>query len=417
MTSSHVLITNISRLVTMTPGPGREGALGVIPDAACRIEGDHIAWVGKQCDLPKSHTREEVFDVEQAVVMPGLIDCHTHLVHGGSRQQEFRMRSEGKSYRDIAQEGGGILSTVAATRNADLDELYAAAVVRADEAFARGTLVLEMKSGYGLDLETELKIVEVMGQLKTNHPLRFFATFMGAHTIPREYQGKRNAYVQHVVDDMLPAVWKTGVCSGCDVFVEEGAFTVEEARAICLAAKKLGFKLRLHVDQFSDGGGAELAASVGAQNADHLDFVSDKGITAMKRAGVVGVVLPGATFFTGGKQFPPARKMLDQGLTVAIATDYNPGTNPNIDLWFAATVAVTQMGMTLDEALLAITLNAAKALGIEKENGSIEVGKRADLIVLHVPDEYYPLYRYGAQHTTAIVKKGRPQWVDQYFDV
>ena len=399
-----MLITNIGRLVTMVPAPGREGVLGVLEGAALHIEGDRIMEIGLVTDVPAA---EDVINVAGKVVMPGLIDCHTHMVHSGSRHREMKLRSEGKTYQDIARAGGGIMSTVTATRAAEGVDLFREAWGRADEALALGTTTLEIKSGYGLDVATELKIIEVIGRLKREHPLRLIATFMGAHVIPSDSKRRRADYVQLVINDMLPAVKRTGICQACDVFVDELAFTVDEARAICQAAKHLGFAIRLHVDQFSDTCGAQLASELGAKNADHLDHVSDKGIRAMVERSVVGVLLPGAAFFTGGRHYPPARKMIDMGLTVAIASDYNPGTNPSLNLWLAATIAITQMGLTCDEALRGITIHAARALGVENECGTIEVGKRADLIILDAPDEYFPLYRYGRSTVEQVIISGK----------
>ncbi len=425
-------ITNIGRLVTMEParlasrsrearvagGPKREGPLGVIEDAVLVAENEHIKWFGTRKEwLRRRKDGFEEFDVGGGIVTPGLIDCHTHLVHAGSRQNEFALRSQGKKYWEIAKAGGGIMSTVRATRKASYDELYRVSSERADETFLRGTLALEVKTGYGLDLQTELKILDVIRTLKDNHPIRFFATFLGAHVVPEEMKNRRRDYVRLVIDKMIPAVAKQQLSRFCDIFVEEGAFTPNEARAIAKAARKHRMGLRFHVDQFKDGGGALLAAELKAVSADHLDYISDKGIAALKKAGTVAVVLPGATFFTGGKHYAPARKMIDKGLCVAISTDYNPGTNPCLDLFMTATIAVSQMGLTLDEAWRAITINAAASLGIDDDCGTVSAGKRADLIVLDAPDEYFPMYRYGKNCVTAVIKKGRAQWLDEYYNV
>lgn len=418
MGERSLLITNIGRLVTMESKKGREGPLGVVEDAVLLIKNERIVWFGTRKEWLK-HRKDgfEEFDVSGNIVTPALIDCHTHLVHAGSRQNEFVLRSQGKKYLEIAKEGGGIMSTVRATRQASFDDLYRISSERADEMFLKGTLVCEVKTGYGLNLPTELKLLDVIRNLKDNHPIRFFATFLGAHVVPAEFVNRRTAYVRLVIDKMLPAVAKLKLCSFCDVFVEEGAFSKDEACAIAKAAKKYGLGIKLHVDQFGDGGGGLLAAKLKAVSADHLDFVSDKGIDAMKKAGVVAVLLPGATFFTGGKRYPPARKMIDKGVRVAIASDYNPGTNPCLDLILTATIAVTQMGLTLDEAWRAMTINAAASLGIDDDCGTVAAGKRADLVVFDAPDEYYPLYRYGKNCASAVVKKGRAQWLDEYYNV
>lgn len=418
MGDRKLLITNIGRLVTMVPQKKRQGVLGVVEDAVLLIGNERIAWFGTRREwLKRRKDGFEEFDVSGGIITPGLIDCHTHLVHAGSRQNEFVLRSRGKKYLEIAKAGGGIMSTVRATREASSDDLYRISSERADEIFLHGTLAVEVKTGYGLDLVTELKMLDVIRTLKDNHPIRFFATFLGAHVVPEEFKNRRKDYVRQVIDKMIPAVAKQQLCSFCDVFVEEGAFTVDEARAIAKAAKKHRMAIRLHVDQFHDGGGALLAAELKAVSADHLDYISDRGIAALRKAGTIAVILPGATFFTGGKHYAPARKMIDKGVRVAISTDYNPGTNPCLDLMLTATIAATQMGLTLDEAWQGITVNAAASLGIDDDCGTIAVGKRADLVVFDAPDEYFPMYRYGKNCVTAVIKKGRAQWMDEYYNV
>lgn len=390
----HLLITNISRLVTMVPGEGRSGLLGVVERAALRVRAGNVVWAGRQADLPAVQSREEVLDASGGVVIPGLVDCHTHLVHGGWRQNEFDQRSRAATYQEIAAAGGGILSTVRATRAAPFEELCASALARADEALSLGTTLIEIKTGYGLDAASESKTIDVIRALAERDAIGVCGTTLAAHVVPAEYRDRRGEYVRLVIEETLPQAARSGIVSACDVFVEEGAFTPEEARAIVRAAKALGLAVHLHVDQFCDGGGGRLAAELSALSADHLDYVSEEGVLAMRDVGVVGVVLPGASFFAGRGHYPDARRMIDLGLTVAIATDYNPGTNPSLNLMLAATIAVTQMGMGCDEAWLAITRHAARALG-RFDCGVIAPGKRADLVVLDAPDEYFPLYRYG----------------------
>jgi imidazolonepropionase len=386
----QTLIKNISRLVTMNPASGRKGPLGVIERAALRIDDGLIAWVGSETECPKFDG--EVLDAHTNIVMPGLVDCHTHLVHAGSRQGEFKLRSEGKSYQGIAAAGGGIMSTVRATRDASREKLLAEAGARIENMLSRGVTTVEIKTGYGLTLEDEMKMAEVIGELAKKYPADIRGTFLGAHVVPAEYRGNREEYIRIVMEEMLPAI--SGLVSACDVFVEEGAYTRDEAIAICTKAKEFGLAIHLHVDQFSDGGGGKLAAEVGALSASHLDYSDGVGMRAMADAGVVAVLLPGASFFTGGGRYPDARKMIGCGVTTAISTDYNPGTTPSLDPLMNASIAVTQMGMTCDEALLGITKNAALALGLS-DRGTIEVGQRADLAMFDAPDEYYLLYRYG----------------------
>lgn len=403
--SDVLLIKNIGRLVTMVPAAVREGVLGVIPNAALRVRDGKIVWHGPESELLKVHSREEIIDACNGVVMPGLIDCHTHVVHAGWRQNEFNLRSEGKTYREIAKEGGGIASTVRETRLASTDELYESASLRIKEAMSRGTTTIEIKTGYGLDETSEAKIVDVIKKLKSESQMNIVGTSLAAHIVPAEHSDRRGEYLKFVIEKMLPYANASGAISACDVFVEEGAFTIDEAREIGKAAKKLGLAIHLHVDQFSDVNGGILASELGALSADHLDFTSEDGMRALEAAGVVGVVLPGASFFAGHGKFPDVRKMIDNNMRVAIASDYNPGTNPSLDLFLSATIAVTQMGMTCDEALLGITKHAAAALGL-KDAGIIANGTRADIIILDAPDEYFPLYRYGVNFLSRTIIGG-----------
>lgn len=390
-----MLLTNISRLVTIENG--------VIENAALQIIDDRIAWLGPQKGAPMSR---DLFDCKQAVVTPGLIDCHTHLVHADYRQKEFAFRASGKTYLEIAEEGGGILSTVAATRRASVEDLYAQTAKRLKEAMSCGTTTIEIKTGYGLDLETELKMLEVISRLKKHFQMNIVATFLGAHVVPKEYGGRRQEYVEKILKEILPAVAKTEWVKFCDVFVEEGAFTAEEARAILEEASLLGLKPKLHADQFNNGKGAQLAAQCQAVSADHLEKISARGIAALKKSGTVAVLLPGASFFVGVKP-APARKLLDAGVCVALATDYNPGTNPCLNLMLTATVGMGLFKMTTDEVWKAITLNAAKGLDLEETVGSLRKGKQADLVLWDAPDEIYPLYRYSQNCVKHLFVKGK----------
>ena len=390
-----MLLTNISRLVTISSG--------VVENAALQMESGKIKWFGPISKAPAS---KEIFDCQQTVVTPGLVDCHTHLVHAGYRQEEYALRAKGKNYLEIAAAGGGILSTVRATRTVSFDELYEISAKRLQEALFFGTTTIEIKSGYGLDIDTEIKILQVIQKLQREFPLTIVPTFMGAHTFPEEFKNRHLDYVHLLVMEMLPAVAKLGIIKFCDVFVEEGAFTSEEATQIIEAAKKYKMECKLHVDQLTPGKGAELAAKLKAVSADHLENISAEGIAALKKSNTVAVVLPGASFFLGVKP-APARKMIDAGLKVAISTDYNPGTNPSLNLMLAATQAVNFCKMTCDEAWKGITLHAAEALQLEKEVGSIAVGKNADLILWGAPDENYPTYRYGRNCIRPIFIKGK----------
>lgn len=389
-----MLLHNISKLIPITSAP--------IVDAALHIEDGKIQWFGPQSKAPKSH---EIFDCKGTVVTPGLIDCHTHLVHAGYRQNEYAMRAQGKSYLDIAKAGGGILATVRATRAASFDELYQASARRLQEVHFFGTTTVEIKTGYGLDVATELKMLKVIQKLQEQFPITIIPTFMGAHTIPEEFEKNRSGYLRLLIDEMLPAVALLKIVKFCDVFVEEKAFDVDEASEIITAAKKHGMKCKLHVDQLNAGKGAELAARLGAVSADHLENISEEGVRSLKKSGTVAVLLPGASFFLGVKP-APARKILDAKVKVAIATDYNPGTNPSLNLMLAATQAISFCQMTADEAWRGITLHAAEALDLD-DVGSIDIGKQADLILWSGPDEVYPLYRYGRNCIRNIFVKGK----------
>ena len=400
-----ILLKNIGRLVTMEPSAERLGALGVIENACVRIDEDLISWMGPSKDLPEA-TDDYIIDCDGRVVLPGLVECHTHLVFAGSRENEFRMRAEGKTYQEIAKAGGGILSTVNATRAASEDALLELAKHRADEFLSRGVTTVEVKSGYGLDLETEEKILRVARRLGEEHEVDVVGTFLGAHVVPQEYKDRRADYVKLVTSEMLPRIAEQKLAKFCDVFVEEGAYTADEARTIAEAAAKYGLRMKLHVDQFGDGGGGELAAEVNAVSGDHLDYTSDSGIEAMAKAGVVGVLLPTATLFAKSGRYPAARAMADAGMKVAVSTDFNPGTSPTTDLLLNATLASMQMGLTADEALRAVTSVSADALALTDGAGRIAPGKRADLVSFDVPHEDYLLYRFGTNHARHIIKAG-----------
>ncbi len=393
----------------MLPTEGRVGALGVIEGAALLIEEGRIAWCGAEERLPAGAKVARSMDAKGMVVLPGLVECHTHIVHAGYRQGEFDQRSRGKSYREIASEGGGIMSTVRSTRSAGADELAASAGGRIDELISRGVTSVEVKTGYGLDYDAEMKIVQAIDDLSRSSRARILGTFLGAHVVPPEYHGRRGDYVDLIVDRMMRDAAKFEVITACDVFVEEGAYTAEEARHIAHAAKALGLAVHLHVDQFSDVDGGRLAAELGALSADHLDRTSDAGMEAMAEAGVVGVCLPGASLFAGSGGYPNARGMIDRGVRVAISTDYNPGTSPCLDPWLMATIAVTRMGMSCDEALLGLTKNAAAALGLE-DAGTVAPGMRADLAFIDAPDERFPLYRFGSNFVSKTMIGGEVAW-------
>lgn len=375
------VLKNIGSLLTCA-GNG-QADVHSIERAAVAWEGGSINWVGQEADLPSIYRQANAMDAGGRLVAPGLVDCHTHLAFGGWRHDEFEMRSLGKSYQEIAQAGGGIINTVRATRNASKAELIDKALPMLEEIVRLGVTTIECKSGYGLALEDELKLLEVYQTLSTIQPVRMVPTLLAAHVIPEEYRHDRAAYVRLVCEEIIPAA--EGLARFCDVFVEEGAFTVEEARTIFRAGLEYGLKPKLHVDQLKDGGGAALAAEVGAISADHLEHAADEGIEAMADAGVVAVSLPFATFNLRQPAMP-ARQFIDAGVPVAVATDFNPGSAPSYHLPFAMYLGCILQHMSPAEVLKGATLFGAKAIGEAARVGSVEVGKQADLIIVDAKD-------------------------------
>ncbi len=359
-------------------------------------------WAGPERDLPKAMEEWPSQDAGGRLVIPGLVDSHTHLAFGGSRADEFEARLRGVRYQDIAAAGGGILSTVRATREATADQLLARARVHLAFMVSRGVTTVEAKSGYGLDLETEIRLLEVYAQLD-RESVRVVPTFLGAHTVPPEYSGRREEYVGVVIDEMLPVVARKGLARFVDVFVEEGAFTPAHARAVLAAGARLGLRGKLHVDQLGPGGGAELAAELGAISADHLEHISPAGIEALAATGVVAVSLPVASL-TLGQPPLPARALLDRGVSLAVATDFNPGSAPVPDLPLALYLACVFQRMTPAEALRGGTIEGARALALGDQIGSVEVGKQADLVLIDaegVGDWLY-LFRNGPVSRTIV---------------
>jgi len=342
-------------------------------------------------------------------VFPGLVDCHTHLAFGGWRADEFEQRIQGATYLDIAARGGGIASTVRQTRAASETDLEARAGRWLAAMRELGITTVECKSGYGLDRDTELRLLRVYRRLATSQSTRLVPTFLGAHVVPAEYRERRGDYVQLLIDEMIPAVAQGDLAQCCDVFVERSAFSIEEARAILTAGRRAGLRPKLHADQLSDSGGALLAAEVGALSADHLEHVSDAGIAAMSAAGVVAVSLPLATMYLNQPPMP-ARRFIEAGVPVAVATDFNPGSAPSFHLPFAMTLACTLQRMTPAEALKGATIYAARALGREAEVGSLEAGKYADFGIFDVPDATQWLYHLQANACVRTVIGGETVW-------
>jgi imidazolonepropionase len=364
-----------------------------------------IAWVGATREVPTSLPGTEIIDVRGRVVMPGFVDSHTHLVFAGSREDEFEQRLRGASYQEIAARGGGINATVRRVRSASAQELTELARSRLHRLLGFGVTTVEVKSGYGLSLADELKCLEVIARLNAEGPLELVPTFLGAHAVPPEFQHDRDGYVRCLTEEMLPEVARRKLAEFCDVFCETGVFSLAESERILTRARDLGLKLKLHADELTPLGGAELAGRLGAVSADHLLCITEAGIDALAAAGTVATLLPGTAFFLGMKT-APARRLIERGVRVALASDCNPGTCPTENLPLIGTMACTQMKMLPAEVVTALTLHAAAALGRDDRIGSLEVGKQADLVVWDVKDYRQLFYHFGAHHAWRVFKKG-----------
>jgi imidazolonepropionase len=391
-----MLWTN-ARLATMTEG------YGVVENGAVGIKNSRIAWVGDMKTL--SGSARKTHDAKGAWITPGLIDCHTHLVYGGNRAGEFAQRLAGKSYADIAKEGGGILSTVKATRAASEDELFAVSEKRLRPFLQEGVTTIEIKSGYGLDTKNEMKMLRVARKLGSTYPVTVRTTFLGAHTVPPEFKGKADAYIDYICNDTLPAVAREKLADAVDGFCETIAFSPAQIAKVFEAAKKHGLAVKLHAEQLSDQGGAELAAWNQALSADHLEFVSEDGVKAMAKAGTVAVLLPGAFYMLKETHKPPVALLREQGVPIAIASDCNPGTSPVNSLLLMLNMGCLLFGLTPEEALAGVTKNAARALGLS-EVGTLEVGKIADMAIWDITHPVELSYRLGYNPCLGTVKQG-----------
>ncbi len=410
-----VWIRHASQLATLAGGSSspvvgaQMNELSIIENGSIWLEDGVIQRVGTDEELAL-HYRDraheaKIIDASGQLVTPGLIDPHTHLVHAGSRQNEFNMRLNGATYMEIMNNGGGIHSTTAATRAATHEELFAQSKKRLDQFLLHGVTTVEAKSGYGLTLEDELKQLEVAKQLHEAHPIDIVSTFMGAHAVPREYKENPDAFVDVVIEEMIPEVARRKLAVFNDVFCERGVFTPEQSRRILEAGVRHGLLPKIHADEIEPYEGAELAASVGAVSADHLLRASDKGIEQMAEAGVIAVLLPGTAFFLMAES-ANGRKMIDRGVAVAISTDCNPGSSPTVSLPLIMNLGCLKMGMTPAEVLTAATINAAHAIRCAHEVGSLEVGKKADVTIFDVPDFMTLQYRYGINHVNTVIKNG-----------
>ncbi|MBP5857766.1 imidazolonepropionase [Marivibrio halodurans] len=393
-------------LATMEP---MRAAYGAIPDGALAVEDGRIAWVGPRAKLPDAPEAlaRQVRDAGGRWMTPGLVDCHTHIVHGGDRAREFELRLEGASYEEIAKAGGGIVSTVEATRAADEEELLDSAGRRLDDLLAEGLTTIEIKSGYGLDPETEAKMLRVARRLGESRPVDVRTTFLGAHALPAAFKDDKDGYIDHVITAQLPRVAEEGLADAVDAFCEGIAFSPDQVRRVFEASAKLGLPVKLHADQLSDLDGAALAASFGALSADHLEYTNEAGVAAMGRAGTVAVLLPGAFYTLRETQLPPMDAFRRHKVAMALASDVNPGSSPVTSLLLVLNMACTLFRMTPEEALAGITINGARALGLADDRGSLRVGKRADFVLWDIETPAALAYRMGWNPCAGVVRGGQ----------
>ena len=395
-----------ANLATMEAG----GALyGGLEEGALGIDEGRLAWVGRMSDLPgrPEALAAEVHDAGARWITPGLIDCHTHLIYGGNRAREFEMRLEGASYEEIARAGGGIVSTVKATRETSEKSLVAIAARRLKNFLAEGVTVIEIKSGYGLDLETELKMLRAARALGKTHPITVETTFLGAHTLPPEFEGRADDYIDFVCEEVMSAAAEQGLADAVDAFCEGIAFSPEQTARVFDKAVALSLPIKLHADQLSDLGGAALAARYGARSADHLEYTSEEGVKAMAAAGTVAVLLPGAYYFLRETNLPPIASFREQGVQMALATDCNPGSSPAQSLLLMMNMGCTLFRMTPEEALAGVTRNAAQALGMTATHGTLTEGKVADFVLWDIESPADLAYRIGANPCHQVVQAGR----------
>lgn len=402
-----LIIHNSSQVILYTDEMSPMPAVKALHNGAIGILDGKIAAFGSTEQILAEHSANELIDAAGMMILPGFVDSHTHPVFVHTREQEFTMRLQGKSYVEISQAGGGIRSTLQTTREADEDLLYELALRRIQRMISLGTTSLEAKSGYGLSTESELRQLSVIGRLKRDLPIDIIPTFMGAHEYPAEFKDNHEAYLKILCEEMIPAVAKQGIAEFCDIFTEAHVYSIEESRRVLTTARQHAMKLKMHADEIEAIGGAELAAELACISADHLGAASDQGIEALAKAGVVACLLPATLFSLRAKSYARARDMIAQDLTVAIATDYNPGSCNCDSIPLTMTLACLQMAMTPAEALVAATINAAKAIGRSDQIGSIALGKQADLVIWDIPSIDFIPYHFGSSHITRVIKKGQ----------
>ena len=406
-----LILKNIGKLVTMQGSSSfrvkeEMNKINIIENAYIAVKNGKILAIGVGDEFGNLCGEDtKIHDAEGLLVTPGLIDSHTHLIHGGSRENEFSMKLNGVPYIEILNNGGGILSTVKATKEASEEALYKKAKKSLDRMLEFGVTTVEEKSGYGLELNTEIKQLEVARALDKNHPVDLVHTFLGAHAVPEEYKENHKAYIDILVDVMMPKIKDMGLAEFCDVFCEEGVFTIEESEYILQKAKEMGYKLKIHADEIESLGGAELAAKLGCVSADHLMAASDEGIKMMAENNVVANILP-ATSFNLNKNYADCRKMIDMGAIVSLSSDYNPGSCPSENLQLVMQLGCLHLKMTPNEVLTAVTINAAYAIDRADKIGSIEVGKNADFVVFDARNVEYLMYHFGINHTKKVYKNG-----------
>jgi imidazolonepropionase len=410
-----LVLKNIAQVVTLQGPPAPRcgeamAELGIIENGAIVVRAERIEWVGPTRELPARKPDDHLEIVDglglNLVALPGFVDSHTHPIFAGTRANEYELRSQGKSYREIAESGGGIRASVRQVRAADLNELANAAEPYFRQFLSHGTTTIEAKSGYGLSVDDEMKCLQALVILRGRSRLETIPTFLGAHAIPEEFEEHRDEYLRILVEEMIPRVAREGLAQFCDVFCDEGYFTVEESRTILLAARHVGLRLRIHAEELGHTGGARLAAEMNASSADHLEFLKLRDIAALKKAGTVATLLPGTAFNLGLDRYAPARKLISAGVPVALATDFNPGSCFTLNMQIILSIACSQMKMSPAEAITAATINGAYSLGAADRLGTIEAGKQSDIVLMDVPDYRELPYFFGVNHCVLTIKKG-----------
>jgi imidazolonepropionase len=406
------VIRRAAQLVGVTePGLLRKAGarmreLAIIENGSLVVRDGQIDWIGPDAQLPRVPSDAVTLDADGQIVIPGLVDSHTHLIFAGERSNELELRLQGINYQEISSSGGGIMSTVRQVRQCSLEQLKELARPRLQRLLAFGATTSEVKTGYGLTLADELKCLQAIAELNGEGPIELVPTFLGAHSVPAEFRSNREGYLRLLLDDMLPEVARSGLADFCDVFCETGVFDLNESFRILDRARDLGLRLKIHADELTPLGGAQLAARLGAFSADHLLCITEAGIDALARSETVATLLPGTAFYLG-LPYAPARRLIERGLAVALASDCNPGTCPTENLPLIGTMACTQMGMLPGEALNALTLNAAAAIGRSDRVGSLAVGKQADLVLCGVGRYQELFYHFGVSHVRSVLKHGR----------